>query len=111
MLPASWTTAPSGGHAMSMMWIFIATGFTGAWTLWFLGRAALRKLGRIESKAVFFSPKGGCQEAIVKEIKAARGEILVQAYSFTADPLTYGLIEAKKRGVHVELLLDKSTEM
>ena len=37
-------------------------------------------------------------------------KILVQAYSFTADPLTFGLIEAKKRGVNVEIILDKSNE-
>ena len=93
-----------------MMWIQIATGFTGAWTLWFLVRRAWRKLGWMASHAVYFSPKGGCEAAIVKEIKAARHEILVQAYSFTADPLTYGLIEAKKRGVHVDVVLDKSNE-
>ena len=32
------------------------------------------------------------------------------AYSFTADPLTFALIEAKKRGVHVDILLDHSNE-
>src|SRR3954464_8817637 len=94
-----------------MLWINIATGFTGALTLVFLVRAVLRKLGWMTSYALYFSPKGGCLEAIVKEIKAARREILVQAYSFTADPLTFGLIEAKKRGVNVDIVLDKSHEM
>ncbi len=94
-----------------MMWVYIATGFSGAWTLVFLLRAGLRKLGWMASHAIYFSPKGGCEAAIVKEIKAARREILVQAYSFTADPLTYALIEAKKRGVHVEIILDKSNEV
>jgi phosphatidylserine/phosphatidylglycerophosphate/cardiolipin synthase-like enzyme len=93
-----------------MVWIYMATGFTGAWTLLFLLRAGLRRLGWIPSTAVFFSPKGGCQDAIVKELKAARREILVQAYSFTADPLTFALVDAKKRGVHVEIILDKSNE-
>jgi len=94
-----------------MIWVHLATGFMGAWTLWFLGRGALRKLGRIPSHAVLFSPKGGCQEAILKEINAARSEILVLAYSFTAEPLANGLISAKKRGVHVEIVLDKSNEV
>jgi len=93
------------------MYVFIGTGFTGALTLVFLVRVMLRRMGFIASFGVWFSPKGGCQEAIVKEIKAARKEILVQAYSFTADPLTFGLIEAKKRGLHVEILLDKSNEV
>jgi phosphatidylserine/phosphatidylglycerophosphate/cardiolipin synthase-like enzyme len=106
--PRDREAAPSGGRGM--MWIYMATGFTGAWTLLFLVRAVLRKLGRMQSMAVFYSPKGGCQDAVLREIKAARREILVQAYSFTADPLTYGLVEAKKRGVHVDIVLDKSNE-
>jgi len=93
-----------------MMYVFIGTGFTGALTIVFLARIILRRMGYIASFGCFFSPKGGCQEAIVKEIKAARREILVQAYSFTADPLTFGLIEAKKRGIHVDIVLDKSNE-
>src|SRR5262249_27452738 len=31
-------------------------------------------------------------------------------YSFTADPLTYALVDAKKRGLHVDILLDHSNE-
>jgi phosphatidylserine/phosphatidylglycerophosphate/cardiolipin synthase-like enzyme len=96
---------------INLVWLYLATGFTGAWTLWFLGRGALRKLGRIPSTSVYFSPKGGCLEAILKEINAARSEILVLAYSFTAEPLANGLISAKKRGVHVEVILDKSNEV
>ncbi|MCC6418655.1 MAG: phospholipase D family protein [Gemmataceae bacterium] len=93
-----------------MLWIEIATGFTGAFTLVFLVRAAMRQLGLMPHVAAYFSPKGGCQEAVVRELKRARREILVQAYSFTADPLTEALIEAKKRGVHVDILLDRSNE-
>jgi phosphatidylserine/phosphatidylglycerophosphate/cardiolipin synthase-like enzyme len=94
-----------------MIWLHMATGFMGAWTLWFMGRAALRKLGTVASICAYYSPKGGCEQAALNEIKAARREILVQAYSFTADPLTQALIEAKKRGVHVEVILDKSNEV
>ena len=74
-------------------------------------RALGRKLGHTPEVRSFFSPKGGCQEAIVAELRNARREILVQAYSFTADPLTYGLVDGKKRGVNVEILLDKSNEV
>ena len=31
--------------------------------------------------AVFFSPKGGCTEAVVDELGKARETVLVQAYS------------------------------
>jgi phosphatidylserine/phosphatidylglycerophosphate/cardiolipin synthase-like enzyme len=60
---------------------------------------------------VHFSPKGGCQDALLQEIGKAHREILVQAYSFTADPLTFALVDAKKRGVKVEVLLDRSNEV
>jgi phosphatidylserine/phosphatidylglycerophosphate/cardiolipin synthase-like enzyme len=96
---------------MTLMWIQVATGFTGAFTLLYFWRHVARKLGFVLDIQTYFSPKGGCQEAIVRELKKARREILVQAYSFTADPLTFALIEAKKRGVHVDILLDKSNEV
>lgn len=95
---------------MTLMWIQVATGFTGALTLVFLIRKLLRKLGFVQELHVFFSPKGGCQEAVAREIARARSEVLVQAYSFTADPLTLALVEAKKRGVHIDIILDHSNE-
>src|SRR5208283_5096110 len=60
--------------------------------------------------AVYFSPNGGCTEAIMKTIDNAKSEILVQAYSFTSAPIAKALTEAHKRGVHVEIILDKSNE-
>jgi len=57
---------------------------------------------------VCFSPHGGCTESIVKEINAAKSEILVQAYSFTSAPIAKALLDAHKRGVKVEAILDKS---
>jgi phosphatidylserine/phosphatidylglycerophosphate/cardiolipin synthase-like enzyme len=96
---------------ITLMWIQIATGATGTLTLMFLLRTLMRKLGFVLDIQVFFSPKGGCQEAIVRELLKARREVLVQAYSFTADPLTNALVEAKKRGVQVDIVLDKSNEV
>jgi phosphatidylserine/phosphatidylglycerophosphate/cardiolipin synthase-like enzyme len=93
-----------------LMWLQIGTGFMGAVTLMFLLRSAARRFGRVPSTAAFFSPKGGCMEALVRELKAARKEILVQAYSFTSEPITMALVDAKKRGLHVEVLLDHSNE-
>jgi phosphatidylserine/phosphatidylglycerophosphate/cardiolipin synthase-like enzyme len=94
-----------------LMWIQIATGFFGALTLSHCMRLIGRKLGRILETNVHFSPKGGCQDALVQEIRKAHKEILVQAYSFTADPLTFALVDAKKRGVKVDVLLDRSNEV
>ncbi len=61
--------------------------------------------GRVE---VFFSPHGGCQDAIVREIKAARKTIRVQAYTFTNAKIAEALLDAKKRGINVEVILDHS---
>ena len=60
------------------------------------------------SVEVYFSPKGGCTEAIVREIDAARSTILVQAYSFTSKPIAEALRNAHQRGVRVQVLLDRS---
>lgn len=57
---------------------------------------------------IFFSPHGGTTAAVVSEINSATEEILVQAYSFTSAPIAKALVNAKKRGVHVEVVLDKS---
>ena len=57
---------------------------------------------------VYFSPKGGCTEAIVSAINQAGTEILVQAYSFTSAPIAKALVDAHKRGVKVQAILDKS---
>ena len=55
-----------------------------------------------------FSPRGGCTEAIIKEIDNAKSEIFVQAYSFTSATIAKALLNAHKRGVKVEVILDKS---
>jgi phosphatidylserine/phosphatidylglycerophosphate/cardiolipin synthase-like enzyme len=93
-----------------MTWLLIATGCTGAWTLLFLARWIHRHIFTPPSVNVHFSPKGGCTEAIVRELKAARHEVLALAYSFSSKPIAEGLIEAKSRGVHVEIILDRSQE-
>jgi len=57
---------------------------------------------------VYFSPNGGATQAIIKEISDAKAEILVQAYSFTSSPIAKALVDANKRGVKVEAILDKN---
>ena len=57
---------------------------------------------------VYFSPHGGCTDAIIKELNKAKSSVLVQADSFTSAPIAKALLNAHKRGVKVEVLLDKS---
>jgi phosphatidylserine/phosphatidylglycerophosphate/cardiolipin synthase-like enzyme len=58
--------------------------------------------------ACYFSPTGGCTDAVVTAIRQARQQILVQAYSFTSVPIANALVEAHQRGVAVFIVLDKS---
>jgi phosphatidylserine/phosphatidylglycerophosphate/cardiolipin synthase-like enzyme len=67
-------------------------------------RTASRKLPPIE---VYFSPSGGCTDAVVREIRAARHTILVQAYSFTSNRIARALADAHNRGVDVKVIIDK----
>jgi phosphatidylserine/phosphatidylglycerophosphate/cardiolipin synthase-like enzyme len=60
---------------------------------------------------VYFSPNGGCTDAIVRELDKAQGTVLVQAYSFTSYKIAKALLDAHKRGVKVEVILDKSQRM
>jgi phosphatidylserine/phosphatidylglycerophosphate/cardiolipin synthase-like enzyme len=57
---------------------------------------------------VYFSPKGGYTDAIVRELDAAKESVLVQAYTFTSAPIAEALMEAHKRRVKVQVVLDKS---
>jgi phosphatidylserine/phosphatidylglycerophosphate/cardiolipin synthase-like enzyme len=55
-----------------------------------------------------FTPGQDCEGLIVAEIQAARSAILLQAYSFTSKPIAAALMQAKRRGVDVRAVLDKS---
>ena len=59
---------------------------------------------------IAFSPNGGGTESIIKAIGEAKKSIRVQAYSFTSSPIAKALAGAKKRGVDVRVILDKSQE-
>ena len=66
--------------------------------------------GHAPSVQVFFSPAGGCTEAVVENIARARKSIFVQAYSFTSPPIAKALVDAHRRGVKVQVILDSSNE-
>ena len=83
---------------MVMLWI-------GCCAAWPAGAAAPMVEATVE---VYYSPHGGCTEAIVSTLAAARQSVLVQAYSFTSPPIETALVEAARRGVRVQLILDRS---
>ena len=63
---------------------------------------------RPQAVRVWFSPDGGCTDAIVAELKAAKKSVRVQAYSFTSAPIAAAVVEAHRRGLDVRVILDKS---
>lgn len=69
------------------------------------GIHTMQAVGTID---VAFSPEGGITNMIVKEIGSAKKSIQVQAYSFTSQEIIHALIDAKKRGVDVKIIIDKS---
>src|SRR5205823_6112663 len=57
---------------------------------------------------VYFSPKGGCTEAVVDALSKAKSIVQVQAYSFTSPAISKALVDAQRRGVRIQVILDKS---
>lgn len=55
---------------------------------------------------VAFSPNGGAQELVIKAIRSAKSSIRLAGYSFTSKPVLAALIDAKKRGVDVAVVVD-----
>ncbi|MBI1824349.1 MAG: phospholipase D family protein [Nitrospirae bacterium] len=57
---------------------------------------------------VCFTPDENCADQIVILIETAKHSIFLQAYSFTSSQIANALLRASKRGVHIEIILDKS---
>ncbi len=79
----------------------LAVGFIAAW-------AAQKPAASQDGISVYFSPDGGCTDAIIEEIGEATDSILVQAYSFTSAPIAKAILGAHQRGVKVKVVLDSS---
>jgi len=60
------------------------------------------------SVEVYFSPDGGCTDAIVAELGRAKKTVYVQAYSFTSAPIAKAIVDASKRGVAVQVVVNPS---
>ena len=60
--------------------------------------------------SVCFVPGESCAMQIVEAIAAARSEVRVQAYGFSAMPILAALAQARSRGVDVAVILDRSDE-
>lgn len=56
----------------------------------------------------YFSPRGKCEKNIVDKINATTKTLDVAVYSINNDKIVEALINAKKRGVKVRILTDKT---
>lgn len=56
---------------------------------------------------VYFSPHGGCTEAVVAALDHATNSVIVQAYSFTSARIAKAVVDAHRRNVRVSVILDK----
>lgn len=59
---------------------------------------------------VCFTPGQNCTAELVEAIERARKEIKIQAYSFTSIPIAKAIVEVKRRGIDVQVILDKSQQ-
>ena len=69
--------------------------------------AALPPAVREDGISVYFSPRGGCEAAVVQQINKAEHTIDVQAYGFTSSAIAQALSQAKDRGVTIRVVLDR----
>lgn len=56
---------------------------------------------------VAFTPGDDAGALVVEAIRRARKQVLVQAYSFTHKGIAQALVEAKRRGVDVQMIADR----
>src|SRR5262247_297098 len=54
-----------------------------------------------------FSPQGRCSAHIIREIEKAQKELLIAVYAFTNDEIARAVAQTKKRGVAVQIVLDR----
>jgi phosphatidylserine/phosphatidylglycerophosphate/cardiolipin synthase-like enzyme len=70
--------------------------------------ASERVLAKDTPVQVYFSPRGGAIDGIVRAVAKARSEVLVQAHTLLSPAITRSLLDAWQRGVKVAVILDRS---
>ena len=70
--------------------------------LWFAGTACAEM-----AVQTCFSPQGRCSAYIIREIEKAQKELLIAVYAFTNDEIARAVAQTRKRGVAVQIVLDR----
>jgi phosphatidylserine/phosphatidylglycerophosphate/cardiolipin synthase-like enzyme len=72
-----------------------------------IATSSSNKVNKVSFKPdIYFSPTNGCVEAIINQIDDAKIDIKIQAYVLTDTNIVSSLIDAKKRGVNVNIIID-----
>jgi len=66
---------------------------------------------RAQSIQVYFSPNGGCQEAVIKEIGQATQTIDIAMYYLSSAGIAKALVEAREHHVKIKIVLDQGQEI
>ena len=68
-------------------------------------------LGMAQSIQVYFSPNGGCQQAVVSEIRKATQTIDIAMYYLSSREIAQALAKAHQKNVQVRIVLDQGQEI
>ncbi len=84
----------------------------GVSILWSFSASAMAPKGKDRAPRceAMFSPGGGIESRLAEEIGAAKKRIRVQMYIFNSKRIGEALSQTARRGVNVEVILDKSQE-
>jgi phosphatidylserine/phosphatidylglycerophosphate/cardiolipin synthase-like enzyme len=96
---------PKAGRVLAFLLLFtsgtaLAFQFPGA----SVEPPVLRATGTIQ---LAFTPGDDAANLVIQAIQGARKQVLVQAFSFTHRKIAEALIEAKRRGIDVQLVADR----
>lgn len=84
----------------------ISTIILFAMTFFMIGAVAVKN--PYENISTCFTPPQSCGDVIVSNVTSAKSSVYIQAYGFTSEKIIQALIDAKNRGVNVEVILDRS---
>ncbi|HWQ15723.1 MAG TPA: phospholipase D-like domain-containing protein [Roseiflexaceae bacterium] len=75
---------------------------------WFgAGKGGAPAQGGTGPIAVFFSPEGGAEAEVLRQVAGARRSIRVLAFSFTSEPIAAALVARARQGVDVRAVLER----
>jgi phosphatidylserine/phosphatidylglycerophosphate/cardiolipin synthase-like enzyme len=60
---------------------------------------------------IYFSPNGGCQQAVISEIRKSSQNIDIAMYYLSSRDIAQALVKAREKNVRVRIVLDEGQEI